>query len=257
MRTNVKLIVTVLFGLSGNLLAADFDSNGVRINYTMAGAGETVVLLHGFSGSADGAWINPGTFDAIREAGYRVVAMDHRGHGKSDKPHSAEDYGIQMAEDVRRLLDHLDVSKAHIVGYSMGAKIANAFRTRHPERLQSLVLGGYGWPWQSPPPTLQQARANMETRAILPGNDLDALAAYQAGSAGLNLTAADLRDNVIPTLSIVGTEDQVVPRSEVESLRATMGALAAIDMPGTHAGSEGALYKPQFGAEIIAFIEQK
>ena len=80
-----------------------------------------------------------------------------------------------------RLLDHLEVDKAHIVGYSMGAKIANSFRTRHPDRLISLVLGGYGWPWQSPPVSLHEARANMENRTVLPGNDLDALAAYQAG----------------------------------------------------------------------------
>ena len=62
-----------------------FDSDGVQLRYFESGSGETVVLLHGFSGSSEGLYINSGTFDALVGAGYRVVALDQRGHGGSDK----------------------------------------------------------------------------------------------------------------------------------------------------------------------------
>lgn len=233
-----------------------FDSDGVKIRYVSAGKGEPVILLHGFSGSADGAWINPGTFKAIEDAGYQVIAIDQRGHGQSDKPHDPQSYGVQMADDVGRLLDHLNIRQAHIVGYSMGGKIANTFRARHPERLISLTLGGYGWPWKARDTSYEKALANMGRRQILPGNDISALAACSVLSNELVPAAEDLRANNIPVLSLVGTEDEVVPRSEVESLRQTMSAVQSVDMPGTHAGAEAALYKSQFGREIITFLGQ-
>ena len=104
-----------------------FDSNGVKIAYLDEGKGEAVVLLHGFGGSAPRRGRRcrsprPSSSPALKD--YRVLAVDHRGHGKSDKPHDPKKYGKEMAEDVVRLLDHLKVKKAHVVGYSMGAFVA-------------------------------------------------------------------------------------------------------------------------------------
>jgi len=233
-----------------------FDSNGVEIHFVSKGEGPDVVLLHGFSGSAEGAFIKPGTFDAIVNAGFRVTAIDHRGHGSSEKPHDPDSYGVEMAEDVRRLLDHLNIDRAHIVGYSMGGKIANTFRSRHADRVISLTLGGYGWPWLGTQVTLAEARDNLQRRIVLPGNDLDALAAYSVRSNDLVPSAENLFSNTVPTLSIVGTEDQAVPKKDLQELRQTMSDLKPIDMPGTHAGPDGALYKKQFADEIIAFLKQ-
>lgn len=251
----IATLLLLTFAASASEIAW-FDSNGVKIRVVSAGDGPPVVLLHGFSGSADGAWINPGTFNAIAIAGYRVIAIDHRGHGQSDKPHDPDRYGVQMAEDVRRLLDHLQIPQAHIVGYSMGGKIANAFRARHPDRLLTLTLGGYGWPWEGPDLGYEEALASMNNREVLPGNDLRALAAYSVRSNELVPPAEDLRANRVPVLSLVGTEDEAVPRGAVEMLRQTMSAVTAVDMPGTHAGPDGALYKAQFSDEIIAFLQQ-
>src|SRR4029453_6515858 len=104
---------------------ASFDSNGVQIQYVDKGRGVPGVLLHGFTGSYARHWEAPGVLDALKTAGYRVIAMDCRGHGQSGKPHDASQYGVEMVHDVVRLLDHLHIDRAHIVGYSMGGAIAN------------------------------------------------------------------------------------------------------------------------------------
>src|SRR5262249_5072697 len=121
-----------------------FDSNGVKIHYTVEGQGEPVVLIHGAFSSADLNWRLPGTVKALA-AHDQVIALDVRGHGHSDKPAREEDYGVETAEDVIRLLDHLKIEKAHIVGYSMGGMIAMKVVTKHPDRARSLTLGGMGW----------------------------------------------------------------------------------------------------------------
>src|SRR5579883_1762190 len=95
-----------------------FDSNGVKIHYTVEGKGEPVLLIHGFAANADFNWRQPGVIKALAE-NYKVIALDNRGHGQSGKPHDIAKYGEEMAEDAVRLLDHLGIKKAHIVGYSM------------------------------------------------------------------------------------------------------------------------------------------
>ena len=109
--------------------AADdvFDSNGVKIRYVTEGKGVPIVFIHGWMGDST-TWgrdkagnTKLNTTDA---AGFQLIALDCRGHGKSDKPHEPEKYGAEMAADVVRLLDHLKLEKAHLIGYSMGAFIA-------------------------------------------------------------------------------------------------------------------------------------
>ncbi len=100
-----------------------FSSAGVRLRYLEQGAGEVIVLLHR-NGTSAQSWIDIGIMDrlAIR---YRVIALDCRGYGKSDKPHNPSSYGANMGEDVVRLLDHLGIMKSHLIGYSMGARITS------------------------------------------------------------------------------------------------------------------------------------
>jgi pimeloyl-ACP methyl ester carboxylesterase len=89
-----------------------FDSRGVKIRYVDVGRGEPVVLIHGFSSSLDANWGQTRVIDALAKY-FRVVALDCRGHGKSDKPHDAASYGLAMIDDVARRLDHLGIAKAH------------------------------------------------------------------------------------------------------------------------------------------------
>ena len=97
------------------------------------------------TGSAARHWEGPGVIAALETAGYRAIAMDCRGHGQSGKPHDVNQYGLEMVRDVIRLLDHLHIDRAHVVGYSMGGIIANQLLVRYPDRLRTLTLLGAGW----------------------------------------------------------------------------------------------------------------
>jgi pimeloyl-ACP methyl ester carboxylesterase len=121
-----------------------FDSNGVKIRYYVDGKGESVVLIHGLYSSAKINWDLMGT-TAMLAKDYQVITFDVRGHGASDKPADDKAYGTEMVEDVVRLLDHLKIKKAHVVGYSMGGMITAKLLTSHPDRVLSATLGGMGW----------------------------------------------------------------------------------------------------------------
>lgn len=145
----LTVISAVLLALvAREALAADgaheFDSKGVKIHYLVAGQGEPVVLIHGLYSTAAINWQLPGTVRLLSES-YQVIAPDVRGHGQSGKPDKESEYGVELVEDVVRLLDHLHIEKAHIVGYSMGGMITMKLAVLHPDRVRSIVLGGMGW----------------------------------------------------------------------------------------------------------------
>src|SRR5690606_7408376 len=100
----------------------------------------------GFASSSLVNWVSPGWFRTLTEAGYRVIAIDNRGHGFSAKSHNADDYTPSaMAGDAAALLDHLGIEKAHVMGYSMGARISAFLTIEHPDKIATLILGGLGY----------------------------------------------------------------------------------------------------------------
>ena len=131
-----------------------FDSDGVKIAYIdllplpVSGdtpARGTILLIHGFASHIAMNWTAPGWVDLLRQTGYRVVALDNRGHGHSEKLYEPAAYEpTEMAEDARRLLDHLGIARADVMGYSMGARITAFLAIRHPERIRRIVFGGLG-----------------------------------------------------------------------------------------------------------------
>jgi pimeloyl-ACP methyl ester carboxylesterase len=122
-----------------------FESDGVRIAYSDEGAGQPILLIHGFASNVAANWRDAHWLRTLTETSRRVVALDNRGHGKSDKLYEPSRYGAPaMAEDARRLLDHLGIARADVMGYSMGARIAVFLAFAHPERVRSLILGGAG-----------------------------------------------------------------------------------------------------------------
>lgn len=121
-----------------------FESLGVPISYTDEGEGPPVVLLHGFAVNGRLNWRLPGVTETLTQD-LRVISMDVRGHGRSGKPYDPNSYGLAMVEDVPRLLDHLGLERAHVVGYSLGGFIALKLATMSPERLLSIAALGAGW----------------------------------------------------------------------------------------------------------------
>jgi len=126
-----------------------FTSDGVEIAYldeaAASGGGDTVLLIHGFASNTQVNWVDTGWVRELTRAGFRVVAIDNRGHGRSAKLHDPAHYGAQiMAEDARRLLDHLGIARADVMGFSMGARIAAFLAIMHPQRVRSAIFGGLG-----------------------------------------------------------------------------------------------------------------
>lgn len=128
-----------------------FDSDGVKIAYLdVPPAVETrqsvpVVLIHGFASNVSTNWVATGWVGTLTEAGYRVIAIDNRGHGQSEKLHDPAMYGGPvMAEDARRLIEHLGLKKAHVMGYSMGARITAFLALKHPSLVKTAVFAGLG-----------------------------------------------------------------------------------------------------------------
>jgi pimeloyl-ACP methyl ester carboxylesterase len=143
-----------------------------------------VVLLHGLGSSAQLNWVRPGTVKTLSDHGYRVIAHDF--------PESA--HGVQMVEDVIRLLDASNISRAHIVGYSMGGMVALKLATMHPTRVQSVVLGGMGWmPADAPTQKYWASQKNLRARSL----------------ADLATTAEEMKAIAIPMIVIVGERDRV------------------------------------------------
>ena len=109
--------------------------NGVKICYEVNGSGFPIILLMGLGGNRKD-WHEQVPVFAKH---YRTISYDHRGTGDSDKPETG--YSIsQFADDCIGLLDHLNLDRAHLVGYSMGGRIAQLIASRYPNRVAALVL---------------------------------------------------------------------------------------------------------------------
>src|SRR5437016_1002508 len=251
-----------------------FDSNGVRIHYVMSGAGEPVVLIHGWAADA-GMW-QPLIDDLARD--HQVIALDCRGHGKSGKPHDPAQYGMEMTRDVVRLLDHLGIKRAHIAGYSMGGSIAIKLLSEHPERFLTAIIGGSqgfrnaedfdseetplikslrsGMPLSEamianappnwPKPTPEQ-RAMMAQRDA--GQDPRALAAQRLGNRGLRVDYELLKKIRVPTLVIYGALDNP---SRFDTLKSVMPNAEFVAVQGARHGDTPT--NPQFIKDVRQFL---
>jgi pimeloyl-ACP methyl ester carboxylesterase len=122
-----------------------FQSDGVDIAYIDEGQGDPILLIHGFASNAQVNWVDTGWVRHLVRDGRRVIAMDNRGHGHSGKPHDPSVYGSPtMAEDAWRLLDHLGIPRADVMGYSMGARITAFLALAHPQTVRSAIFAGLG-----------------------------------------------------------------------------------------------------------------
>jgi pimeloyl-ACP methyl ester carboxylesterase len=231
-----------------------FTSAGVRIAFVdfappasaPGGEGDPILLVHGFASNHAVNWVNTLWTKTLGAAGFRVIALDNRGHGQSQKLYDPADYHTTiMAEDARRLLDHLGIERADVMGYSMGARIAAHLALAHPDRVRSLLMGGLGIhlvegvglplgiadAMEAPSvealtdPMQRTFRAFAEQTK----SDLEALAACIRGSRQV-LSRAEVASITTPTLIAVGTKDDVA--GSAQDLADLMPNARALDIPG-------------------------
>lgn len=242
------VLATLIFGQTTLVWAEDqfLSVDGVTLRYVDQGEGIPVLLVHGFTGRVE---MQAGVIDALVDSDYRVVAYDNRGHGKSDKPHDPDLYGMEMVHDIGRLLDHLEIEKAHFIGYSMGARLVNRFRDLHSERFLSATLGGYGWGRASTPYTRDDIENFMRSRDTFASEDFDALAATRPLAAVWELDEEALQRNTVPTLIIVGDQDDRLPLSE-----AMVRIMPKSEVKIVHGTHQTAPADPMFVEGLLNFL---
>jgi pimeloyl-ACP methyl ester carboxylesterase len=202
-----------------------FHNGAVEIAYLDEGEGDPIVLVHGFASSKNVNWVYPTWVSELRKDGRRVIALDNRGHGESEKLYDPAQYSIAaMAGDTLALMDHLDIARADIMGYSLGARIAAWLALKQRARLRSAILGGIGiamidggGPGENVASALEAATLEDVTdpvgrtfRAFADQTRSDrlALAACLRGSRGL-MTREEAAAIAVPVLIAVGTVDEV------------------------------------------------
>ncbi len=228
------------------LRADEFVSNGVKIHYEITGQGEPVILIHGLYSSARMNWDLPGVTARLAQH-FQVIAFDNRGHGLSDKPAGEDQYGAEMAEDVVRLMDHLKIQKAQVVGYSLGGMLTMKLLTLHPERVRSAVLGGMGW--------LREGSALQRVWRMLPGSGRSSVPpACAHGAAQLAVTEEQVRAVQAPVTIIVGERDPC-RRLYVVPLQRIRPDWPVRVVPG--AGHVNCIVKPEFKDDLEKALLQQ
>jgi pimeloyl-ACP methyl ester carboxylesterase len=255
----------------------------VRIRYVERGAGAPVVLIHGFTGDIERAWVQTGIMENLARD-HRVVALDLRGHGRSEKPREARAYD-ELGPDVIRLMDHLGIERAHAVGYSLGGIILAKLLTTPPERFRSAVLGGAAyrrsqsreadvateaaareieagiyralvistWPTDEPAPDEDAIRRR--SKEISRESDLLAHAALMRARRALLVTDAEIGAVRVPSLAVVGAADPALPRVRAMQKRwpgLEIEVVADATHPTVHA--RGLPRSPGFAAAIREHI---
>jgi pimeloyl-ACP methyl ester carboxylesterase len=277
----IVLVLTIAAHASAQALEDRYlDVGGTRIRYVVAGTGQPIVLVHGLTRSIETNWMNPGVFWNLAKD-HRVIAMDLRGHGKSDKPHDAAAYK-DTALDVIRLLDELKIARAHIVGYSIGGAVVAKLMTTHPQRVLTATLGGHSglrdWDAETADgieeraavfltdvpfrllvarapdgtartePEIREASAILATEA-----DPKAMRAFYQSLRGLFTTTEETKAVRVPVLAVIGSRDTGV--NNVKRLPALLPKIEVVIIEGaTHAGEASAPRRPEFVEAIRRFV---
>jgi pimeloyl-ACP methyl ester carboxylesterase len=224
---------------------AHFRHGAVEIAYLDEGLGDAIVLVHGFASTKEVNWLHPGWVTTLTRAGRRVVALDNRGHGASSKLYDPAAYhSATMADDVRALLDHLQIERADLMGYSMGARIAAFLALAHGERVRSVVLGGLGIRLVEGVGLPESIAEALEARSVAEvsdptgrtfrsfaeqtRSDLKALAACIRGSRQ-TLSREQVAQIKAPVLVAVGTKDAVA--GSAQALADLIPGARVLDIP--------------------------
>ncbi|MFX1456853.1 MAG: alpha/beta fold hydrolase [Promethearchaeota archaeon] len=216
-----------------------FNNDGIKIYYEVEGEGPPVIMIHGFASSLEGNWKQKNWVEVLKD-NYKLILLDCRGHGKSDKPLDPTQYGAHMTDDIIKLLDHLSIKKANFLGYSMGSRLTFQLLLHKQELFISAILGGFALRFPSdeersaaqnrPNYMLEALKANIDEikspvalrirRVISTYKDfdllnLDALAAFVKGGVQSERNSVQtnaqrkesLKKIKVPVLTVMGSDD--------------------------------------------------
>ncbi len=223
-----------------------FNSGGVAIAYETAGQGPPILLVHGFASTGRVNWWDTGWVKTLTEAGRMAITFDHRGHGESEKLYDSALYpAAEMAEDARRLLDHLGIAEAYVMGYSMGARVSAFLAINHPQRVRRAVFAGLASRMITGVGGAEAIARALEApsrdEVADPGarsfrifaeqtkSDLKALAACIRSSRE-KITAEELGRISVPVLVVAGEKDDVA--GDVETLVKAIPGAKGVTLPG-------------------------
>ena len=237
-------------------------ADGIKIHYLTHGdRGSWVVLVHGYSDNAQRMWFNTGIAPEIARR-HRVVAIDNRNHGQSDKPQPG---GSGRAQDVIELMDHLEIQRAHIHGYSMGGGIVGQLLALVPDRFITAGFGGSGMT-ETNPAYRAAAEAMDDALPKATGADAEGMERFRArvsasrpaGSPPPAATppSADLTKLAIPILAVNGSFDN--PYRKTHRLWREAQIFQNVILPGkTHltAIAAGASPSQEYIDAIAKFID--
>ena len=251
-----------------------FLSDGVRIAYIDVPAaepdrGEPILLIHGFASNHRINWVDTRWVETLTKAGRRVVALDNRGHGASQKLYEPAAYRSDlMARDAIHLLAHLHIARADVMGYSMGARIGAFLALGRPDLVRSLILGGLGDRLVHGVGLPVGVAGAMEAHALdeltdpmqrmfrafadRTKSDRKALAACIRGSRQ-TISEKGMATIAVPTLVAVGTRDDVA--GDGPKLAAMIPNAQALDIPGRDHNL--AVGDKAYKAGVLAFLEQR
>ncbi len=223
----------------------NFHNGAVEIAYLDEGEGDPILLVHGFASSKNVNWVYPTWVSELKKNGRRVIALDNRGHGDSAKLYDAAQYDIAiMAGDVIALMDHLQIARADIMGYSLGSRMTAVLARNHAQRLRSAILGGIGiglieggGPGENVATALEAPSLADVTdpvgrtfRAFADQTRSDrlALAACLRGSRRL-MTKDEAAAIAVPVLIAVGTTDEIA--GSAQALGKIIPGAQVLDIP--------------------------
>ena len=245
-------------------------SDGAELRWESTGEGPVVLLIHGFASTLERNWRGTGWMDALARAGFRAVAYDQRGHGRSTKLYDPAKYALdRLARDAVEVLDALGIERGVLMGYSMGARVALEAALLHPARVAALVLSGIGSAFrdfggpagdreavaralEADDPSGASAGALGYRRfAEQNGGDLKALAAFWRRT-NRPVSPDELGAIRVPTLVVAGDQDEVA--GDPRPLAAAIPGAEVAVLPGKdHTKATGAR---EHRASVLAFLQR-
>lgn len=238
---------------------------------SVAGKGTLLLFLHGIRGSRH-HWARQVEFFSRH---FRAAAWDARGYGDSEDYEGALQFDEHFSADVLRVADHFGADKMHLVGLSMGGRIARNFALRHPRRLRSLVLAGTSpgfdalsaedvkrFVAERRTATPEGVRRLLGSRAIPGAYDqlLDSVKRVHQASFEKTLEASVAQDRAapieqiaVPTLVITGDEDRVYPAAMAQDIARRIPGAELVTMKGI--GHLSNLEQPdEFNQAVLDFL---